>query len=60
MDLFEIANELREAAERIDEAMVEGREEKAKEVAISAARLVLRQVPAELTAPAEASLEGAE
>ncbi len=52
MDLFEVANELREAAARIDDAMVEGLEEKAKEVAISVGRLVLRQVPAELTAPA--------
>ncbi len=52
MDLFEVANELREAATRMDDAMVEGLEEKAKEVAISAATLVLRQLPAELTAPA--------
>lgn len=52
MDLFEVANELREAAERIDDAMVDGLTEKAKEVAIAVAKLVLRQVPAELTAPA--------
>ncbi|MBA7479867.1 hypothetical protein ES707_15308 [subsurface metagenome] len=53
MDLFEVANELREAAGRMDDALVDGLDEKAKEVAISVATLVLRQVPAELTAPAE-------